>query len=740
MPATISRPSDSGSYRPQPSTPKPSSSSSASAKPIRATEVTPSKPAATQPKAPASPSAPSSPSAKATPIKATETTPSKPATPTKAAVSVAKPAVTPTSGKTTPIKAEEAVPSKPATPTKTESSISKPAVTPQVLVSQTSTSTNLKNSDRIPVDVEERIVSTLKPVSQTQLSKTVAVQQTSDPTPSTSYEVRPMRDTSTSIPVLANVNQKPAVKSNQESQSVIGTYTNQGKAASSSNAVGKTYETLKYDKVDDALLNKISMYNQYAEVRNLSKEQSSDSKKNTSGQTASSSSKYTILNDTNIAYANRISTTKVGNGNAISNVIKLGDSGTDIFEVQRKLQTLGMLQGGSINGKFDESTLNALNKFKNEYGYSKSQDKKDGVLNQNTMAQLDQKIKGQELKANALVEGQQKQKNVEYYEKNERVHTKEELEKIKTAITRMDTMKEIARVAGPGRVAQIESNSRFADETLKAMPEIFRVAPYTGVAISTVELITDKNIYTNEKLTEKEKNDAKINLVLSGLGMGAASKYASPIISSAKGVIGNLIPKLDDVAKVVQKADDIKLNTVNNIPNGPVKPEVVQDVVKTVEGAGKLVYKADFADHLINAQGIVRKGNKGVVGGHNFDSFKKILIDQGWSLDELIISQKSHPTIKGVYEINYQIPALDAAQNSIKGQYKNIPFPKTVYDPKLISNETMVTWGKEAMEQAFSNNTISGRVIDGIAKNGLKFRGYIDEATGEITNFFPVFE
>lgn len=44
------------------------------------------------------------------------------------------------------------------------------------------------------------------------------------------------------------------------------------------------------------------------------------------------------------------------------------------------------------------------------------------------------------------------------------------------------------------------------------------------------------------------------------------------------------------------------------------------------------------------------------------------------------------------------------------------------------------------MEEAMSKGPVSGRVIDGVANNGLKFRGYVDEATGEITNFFPVFE
>lgn len=66
------------------------------------------------------------------------------------------------------------------------------------------------------------------------------------------------------------------------------------------------------------------------------------------------------------------------------------------------------------------------------------------------------------------------------------------------------------------------------------------------------------------------------------------------------------------------------------------------------------------------------------------------------------------------------------------GQYKNIPHPKTVYDPNVISNDQMTKWGKEAME----HGEIVGREIRGTASNGLKFTGYLD-GNGKVTNFFP---
>ncbi|WP_310888084.1 CdiA family toxin C-terminal domain-containing protein [Priestia megaterium] len=71
--------------------------------------------------------------------------------------------------------------------------------------------------------------------------------------------------------------------------------------------------------------------------------------------------------------------------------------------------------------------------------------------------------------------------------------------------------------------------------------------------------------------------------------------------------------------------------------------------------------------------------------------------------------------------------------NIIPGELKKVRTPKTVYDPKIISDEQILKWGEEAMK----NGEIVGRKITGISKNGVKFEGYIDETTGKITNFFP---
>ena len=73
-----------------------------------------------------------------------------------------------------------------------------------------------------------------------------------------------------------------------------------------------------------------------------------------------------------------------------------------------------------------------------------------------------------------------------------------------------------------------------------------------------------------------------------------------------------------------------------------------------------------------------------------------------------------------------------------QGVYKKIKAPKTVYDSSIISDEQMLQWGKEAMQNSVSVGS-NIRSITETAKNGMRFQGYIDTTTGEITNFHPIF-
>lgn len=162
------------------------------------------------------------------------------------------------------------------------------------------------------------------------------------------------------------------------------------------------------------------------------------------------------------------------------------------------------------------------------------------------------------------------------------------------------------------------------------------------------------------------------------------------------------------------------------------------DNKETKEENKNITFKPGYDKHLWEVVDIVRKKGKGVVGGHNLNNFKKAFEDRGWDLEECIISQRKHPTIEGVYEIEYGLPKLDMEGNLIPGELKNVSHPKTVYDPDIISDEQILKWGEEAMK----NGKVvgAGREITGVSSNGLQFRGFIDESSGEITNFFPTLD
>ncbi|EOF7810992.1 T7SS effector LXG polymorphic toxin [Listeria monocytogenes] len=155
---------------------------------------------------------------------------------------------------------------------------------------------------------------------------------------------------------------------------------------------------------------------------------------------------------------------------------------------------------------------------------------------------------------------------------------------------------------------------------------------------------------------------------------------------------------------------------------------------KKVNRNNKFKFGENVRNHLKNVEKVNIK--KGVIGGHNINEFNNALKKQGVDIEELILSKKPHPTIEGIYEIEYRIPKKNIAGNIVEPiSYKKIDTPKTVYDPSVFSETEIYNLGVEAMQ--------SGKIIDkrveGIASNGLKFIGYLDN-TGKVKNFFPILD
>ncbi|MCY8995819.1 T7SS effector LXG polymorphic toxin [Bacillus inaquosorum] len=220
---------------------------------------------------------------------------------------------------------------------------------------------------------------------------------------------------------------------------------------------------------------------------------------------------------------------------------------------------------------------------------------------------------------------------------------------------------------------------------------------------------------------------SKVGKVVEG---GTAAAHVNKGITKGNNLINPFFKNRYEPA-LVGIAQDIE-NT-HNVKNTPLLKSIIEEEKNNAFHKINVTFRQGYDTHLVEVEDIVRKKNKGIVGGHNLHNFEKAFIDKGWDLESCIISKREHPTIDGIYEIEYGLPALDREGNIKPGELKKVRTPKTVYDPEKISNEQMLQWGEEAMK----NGEVVGRKVTGYAKNGLKFEGYIDEATGEITNFFP---
>lgn len=116
-------------------------------------------------------------------------------------------------------------------------------------------------------------------------------------------------------------------------------------------------------------------------------------------------------------------------------------------------------------------------------------------------------------------------------------------------------------------------------------------------------------------------------------------------------------------------------------------------------------FEKGFDDHLIKGEGIVRKGGKRVIGAHNMEEFVRTLKETGVDVNHLIISKTQQSNFPGLYDIKYGIPSLTYDKNGNlipSGQYKMIKQPKTVYDPNVYSDEQIIQWGKEAVQEGIN--------------------------------------
>ncbi|MFC9597013.1 PrsW family glutamic-type intramembrane protease [Peribacillus butanolivorans] len=225
-----------------------------------------------------------------------------------------------------------------------------------------------------------------------------------------------------------------------------------------------------------------------------------------------------------------------------------------------------------------------------------------------------------------------------------------------------------------------------------------------------------------------------IGAVSTGIGIAAGGRQTADIIRNPKKLLTPETALALGISALVSRIPFGKaLVKLGDSVSPRIKP-YLKRILESFTGK-KTTFIPGYDKHLKEVQEVVRRKGKGVVGGHNLHNFEKAFKEKGWDLKECIISRRKHPTIEGVHEIEYGLPKLDREGKIIPGELKKVSHPKTVYDPKIISDEQMLKWGEEAMKKG----KIVGREKVGVASNGLKFRGFVDDS-GKITNFFPTLD
>ncbi|HFO7537682.1 TPA: contact-dependent inhibition toxin CdiA, partial [Escherichia coli] len=231
-------------------------------------------------------------------------------------------------------------------------------------------------------------------------------------------------------------------------------------------------------------------------------------------------------------------------------------------------------------------------------------------------------------------------------------------------------------------------NSKYSQQYADAYGQIVNLLDITSVDVQNQQQVKDAMVsYFMATLGVDQKTAQGYVETTQGLEIAAASM--TPLFGQA---VANKITALVDKA--------------NKYPSG-------------------IGFKINQPEHLAQLDGYSQK--KGISGAHNADVFNKAVVDNGVK----IISET--PTgVRGITQVQYEIPTKDAAGNTT-GNYKGNgakPFEKTIYDPKIFTDEKMLQLGQEAAAIGYSNAIKNGLQAYDAKAGGVTFRVYIDQKTG----------
>ena len=223
-------------------------------------------------------------------------------------------------------------------------------------------------------------------------------------------------------------------------------------------------------------------------------------------------------------------------------------------------------------------------------------------------------------------------------------------------------------------------------------------------------------------------------------------------VPATPSVPGNKLPvPVQGAPNTTGKTITVKPNdtVLTGLP-GAVGDKGEQLKIVTVDSNGKpsgTRFRDDYEAHIKGRDFGKVSQRDGVSGAHNMKELEQydIAVNPTMTKESInIISKTPHPTVKGIYKIEYKMPTLNGAQKPTGGwrfRKGTDPFVKTVYDPAVISDKQMAQWGREAFADAVQKNQIDlkNRSWNGEASNGVKFGGHLDTQNNSVRTFFVEF-
>ncbi|WP_207627458.1 CdiA family toxin C-terminal domain-containing protein, partial [Photorhabdus tasmaniensis] len=210
------------------------------------------------------------------------------------------------------------------------------------------------------------------------------------------------------------------------------------------------------------------------------------------------------------------------------------------------------------------------------------------------------------------------------------------------------------------------------------------------------------------------------------VGTGVLATGAVKVLGNTKEGAKNLAGELRDASKPLLSNAKPDTHAVTRlIENEKLYAGKGTTTITTPEG---ISFQINQPKHLATVDGFTQ--SKGISGAHNADAFNEAIKQYNVK----IVSET--PTgVNGIIEIKYQIPAKDRAGNIIG--YKSKPETKTIYDPKIFTDQKILELGQQAAASGYKQAMSKGLQAYDAKAGGVTFRVYIDKKTGGVSNFHP---